>query len=158
MRLELTKRADYAIRAVVALAAAAPEERLSVRRIAADRAIPVRFLSLVMADLVAAGIAEGATGRSGGYRLGRPAAAITVLEVIEAVEGSSRRQTCVLRGGPCQLNGVCDVHHVFAATQEGMLRQLGGASIASLQRPPIRHPAAPDPASEPASPGLSRPS
>jgi Rrf2 family protein len=133
VRLELTKRADYAIRAVVALAAADPGERLSVRRIAADRAIPVRFLSLVMADLVAARIAEGATGRSGGYRLARPAAAISVLEVIEAVEGSSRRETCVLRGGPCQLNGVCDVHHVFAATQEGMIRRLGAATIASLR-------------------------
>ena len=52
--------------------------------------------------------------------------------MIEAVEGDSRRQSCVLRGGPCQLNGACDVHHVFAATQAGMIRELGGATIASL--------------------------
>ena len=133
MRLELTKRADYAIRAVVAIAAAAPDERLSVRRISAAQAIPVRFLPQVMADLVAAGIAEGAVGRTGGYRLARPAAAITILEVIEAIEGDSRRQTCVLRGGPCQINGTCAVHDVFAATQAGMIRELGGATIASLR-------------------------
>jgi Rrf2 family protein len=132
VRLELTKRADYAIRAVVALAAASPDERLSVRTIAAAQTIPVRFLPQVMADLVAAGIAEGVVGRTGGYRLARPAATVTILEVIEAIEGDSRRETCVLRGGPCRLNGVCDVHAVFAATQEEMIRHLGGATIASL--------------------------
>ena len=136
MRFELTKRADYAIRAVVALAAAAPAERLSVRRIAADQGIPVRFLPQVMADLVRARLVEGMPGRTGGYRLARPAAALTVLEVIEAIEGDSRRQTCVLRGGPCQLDGTCAIHGVFAATQAGILRQLGGATIASLRRTP----------------------
>lgn len=134
MRLELTKRADYAIRAVVALAAAAPDRRLSVRQMAAEHAIPVRFLPQVMADLVGAGLVEGLTGRVGGYRLTRPAAAISVLEVIEAVEGDSRRRTCVLRGGACRVGGACDVHHVFAAAQDGLIRQLGGASIASLRR------------------------
>lgn len=132
MRLELTKRADYAIRAVVALAAAAPDERLSVRRIAADRSIPVRFLPQVMTDLVAAAIVEATPGRTGGYRLARAAGAISVLEVVEAVEGDSRRRTCILRGGACALDGVCDVHHVFAAAQEALIRQLGGATIASL--------------------------
>jgi Rrf2 family protein len=136
VRLELTKRADYAIRAVVALAAAAPGMRLSVRHIAAAQAIPVRFLPQVMSDLVTAGLVEATTGRSGGYRLARSAGQISILDVVEAVEGDSRRQTCVLRGGPCQLNGTCAVHDVFAATQAGMFRELGGASIASLRRDP----------------------
>ena len=135
MRLELTKRADYAIRAVVALAAV-PDERLSVRRIAADRDIPVRFLQQVMTDLVAAGMADAVAGRTGGYRLTRPTAMISVLDVIEAVEGDSRRRTCVLRAGPCRTNAACGVHDVFAATQEAMLRELGGATIASLRPAP----------------------
>ena len=134
MRLELTKRADYAVRAVVALAAAAPGERLSVRRIAAEQAIPARFLPRVMGDLVGASIVEAVTGRTGGYRLARPAGAISVLEVVEAVEGDSRRRTCVLRGGTCALDGICDVHHVFAAAQDAMIAALGGATIASLRQ------------------------
>ncbi|HEY3164521.1 MAG TPA: Rrf2 family transcriptional regulator [Candidatus Limnocylindrales bacterium] len=134
MRLELTKRADYAIRAVVALAGTAPGARLSVRRVAAEQAIPVRFLPQVMADLVAAGLVEGMEGRAGGYRLARPADAISILEVVEAVEGDSRRTTCVLRGGPCRLDGTCSVHDVFAATQAAMIRELGGATIASVRR------------------------
>jgi Rrf2 family protein len=130
VRLELTKRADYAIRAVLALGGAGPEERLSVRRIAAEQTVPVRFLPQVMGDLVSAGLVEGTQGRSGGYRLARPATEISLLDVIEAVEGDSRRRVCVLRGGPCRLNGVCDVHDVFAAAQDEMLRHLGSATIA----------------------------
>jgi len=132
VRLELTKRADYAIRAALALGEAGPEERLSVRRIAALQAIPERFLPQVMSDLVAAGLVEGAAGRTGGYRLARPASEVSLLDVIEAVEGDSRRRVCVLRGGPCRLDGVCDVHEVFAAAQEDMIGRFGATSVADL--------------------------
>ena len=132
MRLELTKRADYAIRAALALGGAGPDARLSVRRIAAEQAIPERFLPRVMADLVAAGLVEGVAGRAGGYRLARPAAEVSLLDVIEAVEGDSRRTVCVLRGGPCRLNGTCDVHEVFAAAQEEMIARFGAATIGEI--------------------------
>ncbi len=134
MRLELTKRADYAIRTVVALAAAVPDERLSVRRIATEHDIPVRFLAQVMADLVSAAIVEGQTGRSGGYRLARASSAVSLLEVIEAVEGDSRRRDCVIRGGPCQVTSTCEAHDVFAAGQEELLDRFRTTSIASLQQ------------------------
>ena len=133
--MELTKRGDYGVRAVLALARAPDGRLLSVRRIAEEMAIPVRFLPQVMSDLVAAGLVEATTGRAGGYRLARPADAITLLDVVEAVEGDSRRRTCVLRGGPCGLDGSCDVHDVFFAAQDAMLNTLGAARIADL---PVR--------------------
>ncbi len=133
--MELTKRGDYAVRAMLALARA-PQGRLtSVRRIAEEMSIPVRFLPQVMGDLAAAGLVEAMTGRAGGYRLARPATAITLLDVIEAVESDSRRRTCVLRGGPCGLDGFCDVHDVFFAAQDAMLGTLAAASLADL---PVR--------------------
>ena len=135
MRLELTKRADYAIRAVLALSRAADGERLSVRRIAADERVPGRFLPQVMGDLVRAGLVEGTVGRSGGYRLAKPSSEISLLEVVEAVEGDSRRRVCVLRGGPCALAGVCDVHAVFAAAQEDVLARLRSTTVEAAIRP-----------------------
>jgi len=135
MRLELTKRADYAIRAVLALSRATDGERLSVRRIAADERVPERFLPQVMGDLVRAGLVEGTVGRSGGYQLAKPAAEISLLEVVEAVEGDSRRRVCVLRGGPCALAGVCDVHAIFAAAQDDVLDRLQTTTIAAASRP-----------------------
>lgn len=133
--MELTKRGDYAVRAMLALARAPRDRRTSVRRIAEEMSIPVRFLPQVMGDLVAAELVEATTGRSGGYRLARPATEITLLDVVEAVEGDSRRRTCVLRGGPCGLDGHCDVHDVFFAAQDAMLGTLAAATLADL---PIR--------------------
>jgi Rrf2 family iron-sulfur cluster assembly transcriptional regulator len=133
--MELTKRGDYAVRAVLALARAPGGRLLSVRRIAEEMAIPVRFLPQVMGDLAAAGLVEATTGRAGGYRLARPAAEVTLLDVVEAVEGDSRRRTCVLRGGPCGLDGYCDVHDAFFEAQDAMLQALARARLTDL---PVR--------------------
>ncbi len=132
MRLELTRRGDYAVRAMLALSRHPNGELVSVRRIAGEMDIPGRFLPQVMGDLGRAGLVEAATGRSGGYRLSRPPTEISVLDVIDAVEGDSRRRTCVLRGGPCGLDGYCDVHDVFFAAQDAMLGTLAAATLADL--------------------------
>ena len=67
MRLDLTKRSDYAIRAMLALTMA-PEGLLSSRKIAEEMKIPPRFLPQIMGDLTRAGLAEAHPGRAGGYR------------------------------------------------------------------------------------------
>jgi Rrf2 family protein len=131
VKLELTRRGDYAVRAMLALGRARGE-RLSTPSIAASMAIPVRFLPQVMGDLARAGLVASQAGRNGGYRLARPAAQIDLLSIIEAVEGDSRRRTCVLRGGPCRRDGPCDVHEVFFAAQDALLGQLADASLASV--------------------------
>jgi Rrf2 family iron-sulfur cluster assembly transcriptional regulator len=135
MRLELTKRGDYAVRAMLALTRGAGSGLLSSRRIADAMDIPVRFLPQVLADLGRAGLVEAAAGRSGGYRLARAAGSISLLEVIEAVEGDSRRRACVLRGGPCGTDGTCDVHDVFFDGQEALLSTLARSTLASLAGP-----------------------
>ena len=133
MRLELTKRGDYAVRAMMALACD-DAGLISARTIAADMAIPPRFLPQVMADLVRAGLAEGVTGRSGGYRFAVPAAEISLLTIVEAVEGTSRRETCVLRGGPCGRDGICAVHAAFCAAEEAMIGALDSVTLADVSR------------------------
>src|SRR3974377_1277013 len=100
MRLDLTKRTDYATRGMLALARS-PVGLLSSRRIADEMNIPPRFLPQIMGDLTRAGLVEAHPGRAGGSRLARPAEGVTLLRVIEAVEGDAHRQVCVLRGGPC---------------------------------------------------------
>ena len=135
MRLELTKRGDYGVRAMVALASAPAGTLLSVRRIADEMGIPVRFLPQVMGDLARAGLVTSTTGRAGGYRLTRPAADVSLLDVVEAVEGDSRRRTCILRGVPCGLDGTtCAVHDPFFAAQDAMIGQLSSADLASIAR------------------------
>lgn len=131
MRLELTRRADYAIRASLALARAGTDV-LSARTVAADQRIPAAFLPRVMSDLVRAGIATGKTGRSGGYRLARPANQISLLDIVQAVERDDGRRTCVLRGGPCRPDGACSVHPVLAGVRADVLGALGKARLVDL--------------------------
>jgi Rrf2 family protein len=130
--MELTKRGDYGVRAMLALSRAPAGRLLSVRRIADEMAIPIRFLPQVMGDLSAAGLVSARTGRTGGYRLARPADQISLLDVVEAIEGDGRRRSCVLRAGPCGIDGFCDVHDIFFAAQDALLATLAGARLAEL--------------------------
>jgi len=120
------------VRAMLALTRGSGNGLLSARRISDAMVIPVRFLPQVLADLQRAGLVEAAPGRSGGYRLAREAETISLLEVIEAVEGDSRRRSCVLRAGPCGLDGHCDVHDVFFEGQEALRGTFARSTLAEL--------------------------
>jgi Rrf2 family protein len=132
MRLQLTRRADYAIRAMLALGRHNGDSPLTARRIADEMTIPARFLPQVMADLSRARLVDATTGRSGGYRLARSPDAISLFDIVTAIEGDSRTTECVLRGGPCGRDGHCDVHDVFADGQQALLDILRGATLASV--------------------------
>jgi Rrf2 family protein len=132
MRLELTHRGAYAIRAVLTLARSDGAEVVPARAIAKGTDIPVRFLPQVLGDLSRAGIVEARLGRAGGYRLARAAGAISVLDIIEATEGDARRQTCVLTGLRCGESDPCDVHAVFAEAQVAILDRLAATTVADV--------------------------
>lgn len=134
MRLELTRRGDYAIRAMLALARQPDGSWLSVPAVSSAMAIPERFLPRVMTDLVSAGLVVGRRGRTGGYRLARPATAISLLEIIGAAEPDRGDPTCILRGGPCGRDGTCDVHEAFSQAREAMLGRLGATSLGEVVR------------------------
>ena len=110
MHLELTLRGDYAVRASLAIALLEDGRPVSARRIAERMDIPPGFLAHVLTDLVRAGIVVGTAGRNGGYRLAAPASAIDLLRVVDAVEERGDPPRCVMRGGPCRLDGTCAVH------------------------------------------------
>lgn len=137
MRLELTRAGDYAVRAMLALAEADGGSWLSTARISAAMAIPPAFLPRVMRDLVRAGLIEARTGRVGGYRLARDAAAISLMDVIKALEPEDETPRCVLRGIPCGSDGRCAVHDAFSAARSAMTDRLAGATLESLRRPPV---------------------
>jgi Rrf2 family transcriptional regulator, iron-sulfur cluster assembly transcription factor len=133
MRLELTKRGDYAVRAMLAIAAVKPGNGpISARRISEQMHIPARFLPHVLRDLTRAGLVEGTTGRSGGYRLARTAAEITLLEVVKAAEGEEGPRSCVLRGIPCRSDGTCAVHDVFDGARTSLLQRLAATTLADV--------------------------
>jgi len=133
MKLELSRRGDYAVRAMLTLARPGTTQLTSTALVEAT-AIPTSFLPQVMGDLVRAGLVDNRRGRHGGYRLAREPADISLLAVVEAVEGDGRRRTCVMRGGPCRRDGACDVHDAFYRAQEATFGTLAGGSLADVAR------------------------
>ena len=86
--MKVSAKADYAVRAGAELAAAEGSERpLKAEAIATAQGIPPRFLGNILADLRHAGLVHSQRGTDGGHRLARPAAEITVADVIRAVDG-----------------------------------------------------------------------
>ena len=132
MRLTFSKQGDYAVRAMLALAGAEPGTWLSVTRMSAAMAIPERVLPRVMRDLDAAALVEARTGRTGGYRLARPASSITLLDVIAAADPEDDEHRCVLRGIPCGLDGRCAVHDVFAEARAALGERLARTTLEEL--------------------------
>jgi len=85
--MRISAKADYAVRAAVQLAAAAGDRPTKGEAIAQAQAIPLKFLENILGDLRHAGLVRSQRGADGGYWLNRPAAEITVADVIRAVEG-----------------------------------------------------------------------
>ena len=131
MRLALTRRGDYAVRAALALADAG-EHRLSASAIATRMRIPASFIPHVMADLSRAGVVRAVRGRRGGYRLARPSVEISLLDAIQAAEGARSQRTCVLRGIPCDPRGHCAVHETFVSGEQAVLDVLRGTTLADI--------------------------
>jgi Rrf2 family protein len=109
--MRLTRGCGYALRALEHLAARGDGRPATARDIAEARRAPRRFLLRPLKALVSAGLLRSAPGPGGGYRLGRPAARITLLEVVEAVDGPIRGEAPLAQaawaGFDSRLGAVC---------------------------------------------------
>ncbi len=110
--MKLSRASSYALHAVVHMAAENVERPLASHDIARAHGIPERFLLKVLKPLVSAQVLRSVKGPNGGYRLARPAAKITLLEVVEAVDGPIRGQVPFSSDGngsfERRLEGVCN--------------------------------------------------
>ncbi|MEZ4503591.1 MAG: Rrf2 family transcriptional regulator [Dehalococcoidia bacterium] len=156
MQLVLGKRGDYAIRAVLDIAAHFGSRR-KAREIAARMSIPQKYLSRILADLVRSGVLGATAGQEGGYELVNPPQDVTLLEVIEAVEGRTELRECLLRGTPCNSGGACSLHDPWVEAEEAMLARLRATTFADLASPARRRRMTPRaPSGDPAKPSVHR--
>jgi Rrf2 family protein len=85
--VRISAKADYAVRAAVELAAATDDRPVKAERIATAQQISLNFLENILSELRHAGIVRSQRGAEGGFRLAKPAAQITIADIIRAVEG-----------------------------------------------------------------------
>jgi Rrf2 family protein len=130
MRLEITRRSDLATRALIELA------RLGRRTKAAELAAAIGttpgFLSQAMTPLAERGWVRSEPGPSGGYLLTTDLYEVSVLDVIEAIEGPSDAGRCVLEDRPCGSSGPCVLHQPWQRARTQLLDELATSVLASL--------------------------
>ena len=86
--MRVSAKVDYALRALLELAASEPERPVTAERLATAQKIPPKFLENILLELRRAEIVSSQRGVEGGYRLARPADAISVADVVRSLEGS----------------------------------------------------------------------
>lgn len=131
--LQLTRDGEYAVRAVLYLAA--HEDRVSlIHEISEAQDVPKSYLSKIMQSLTRAGIVKSRRGAKGGFFLARPAVSITLRETIEAVEGPIHLNVCLIRKGECPKDEGCPVHPVWREAQKKLFEVLEGKTMQDLVR------------------------
>jgi len=127
----VTRAADYALRATLALAGLPSGARLCLSELADSCDVPPAYLYKVLKSLARAGLLAAHRGVTGGYELTARAREASVLDIVEAVNGLPMLNTCVLAGG-CHRAVTCPAHPVWHQAQERMREVLAGARIADL--------------------------
>jgi len=132
--MQITRQADYAIRAVLYLSKLGPHGRAATRQIAQEQNIPSSFLAKIVSQLSVAGILETTRGARGGIRLGKPAEAITMLDVVEAIDGPILLNECVGDENTCNFGQDCELRAIWCDAQKNLVKQLREAKFSQFFR------------------------
>lgn len=119
--LQISRKIEYGLRAMLFLAALPPGEVVPFREIARRMGVPGDFLAKILKKLASGELVLATRGAKGGYALARPPAQISFLEVIEAVEGPVTVNVCTDSHRGCSFSPACTMLAVWKEGQEKML-------------------------------------
>jgi Rrf2 family protein len=132
--MQITRQADYAVRTVLYLASLENGNRAPTSRIAEGQHIPSSFLAKIVSQLSVAGIVQTSRGARGGVSLAKPASDISLLDVVEAIDGPITLNECVTDPSICPFGDNCAVHDVWCDAQAKLIRQLDGTNFGTLSK------------------------
>ncbi|MDD2733088.1 MAG: Rrf2 family transcriptional regulator [Desulfuromonadaceae bacterium] len=130
--MELTRKGEYAIRGIVYLAGKPIDKVCLLSDIAAAVDVPPTFLAKIFQQFSKIGLVKSFRGTGGGFLLGRAPENITLLEVVEAVEGPIIPNRCVVSPPECERSGFCKVHPVWKRVQGEVRSVLAGVTLKEL--------------------------
>jgi len=133
--MQVSRRVDYGLRAVIYLAGQAPEKSCSITEIAKSQGVPKKFLEKIIQDLMRAGLIKSRRGACGGYTLARVPESISFCDVIEALDGPIAVNVCMDHQSGCDQIPRCTMIGVWSEVQRGVTEVLNRTTIADLRRP-----------------------
>jgi Rrf2 family protein len=134
--LSIGRHTDYAARLVLHLAALGDNMQVTIREVARDRLLPIPFVRRLISELTRANILTAVRGAGGGIRLARPAAEISLLDVVEAMEGGVALNRCVHDATACPLIGRCPIHCAWNTVNQQLKESLSSVRFDTLARDP----------------------
>ena len=133
--LRVTRLTDYAT-VVLTVLAARPDAVLSAPELAERAGLEPPTVAKVLKPLAAAGLVSGFRGANSGYRLARPAEAISLIAIVEAMEGPLGMTECSISGGQCGIEHSCGVRANWRRINDVVADALRGISLAQMLAPP----------------------
>ena len=130
--MQITRQADYAMRAVAYLSNLGPDRRAATSQIAEDQKIPPSFLAKIVSQLSVAGLLQTSRGARGGVSLARSPDEISFLEVVEAIDGPILLNECVADASACTFGETCTLRPVFCDAQADLVNRLDATSFGSI--------------------------
>jgi Rrf2 family protein len=130
--MQITRQADYAVRAVLYLARLGQDERAATSLIAQEQHIPPSFLAKIISQLSIAGLLHTSRGARGGVTLARSPGEITLLEVIEAIDGPIMLNECVGETGSCSFDEDCPLKPVWCDAQNELVARLKSTNFSQM--------------------------
>jgi Rrf2 family protein len=127
----ITREADYAVRCVLFLSQEAGRV-VSANEIAESMTIPKSFLAKILQRLTRGGIVRSTQGIAGGFELAKEPVKVSILEVIEAIQGPTAVNICAVDERNCDLSNTCSVHPVWVELREDIERRLRKENFAKL--------------------------
>ena len=135
-----SSKAEYGVRLMVELGRQSPEHPTSLKAIADAEGLPLAYLEQVVARLRKAGLVMSARGAHGGYWLARPAEEITMVDVVQALEGAIAPMECFVHvptervacSHPGESSATCSTRLLWMRVQSGVVRALQGTTLAEL--------------------------
>jgi Rrf2 family protein len=129
----ITREADYAVRCVLFLSREAGRI-ISANEIAESMTIPKSFLAKILQRLTRGAIVRSTQGIAGGFELAKKSSKVSILEVIEAIQGPTAVNICAVDERNCDLSNTCSVHPVWIELRKVIERRLQKENFAGLIR------------------------
>jgi FeS assembly SUF system regulator len=132
--MRLTHLADYAVVLMTAAARREPSARLSATELSGETGVPLPTAQKLMGLLASAGLLSSARGAGGGFALARPVSAISLADIVEAVEGPFAMTVCSEGRSDCALDAHCRIKLHMGVVGDAVRGALGAVSLQELAR------------------------
>ncbi len=130
--MQITRASDYAVRVMIHLAGLTPGATVRQAELSKATEVSGHFLSKVLQQLVRSRLIRSRRGSGGGFSLAVPPTSVSLLDVVEAIEGPVRLNQCIEEGPSCNRKSWCPAHQIWAEAQAAVVNVLGGTSMARL--------------------------